>query len=295
VMTRTPGVRRSAWLASVLGLLAVGSSAAPSFGVEAGESPRPGVPTVVADGPFGRVAGVAAATMPDPADLPVLDAWAPATTMVLRPTHGILSPSRAVAFAEPALDPTTSVELGAGDGDATIELPTSGLFLIRVDGTIRPDGDALEGTWWWRVAVPDRTLPDEETGPPPPTLRLGSGDDVVELEQGSGCFLGTCGDIGRVSPPDLLPTIRSIPGAPLSLTLADGSGMDGWSVSVSPVEGDGTDGILLGEGPGSWSTTGWVPAPDMGDWVVAVSVTFDRERGHIDGYGRLRVGPPPTE
>ena len=90
MMTRAPGALRSWLLATVLGLIAVGSGAAPSLGVEAGASPGPDVPTVVADGPFGRVAGVAAATMPDTADLPVLDAWARGTTMMLRPTDGIL-------------------------------------------------------------------------------------------------------------------------------------------------------------------------------------------------------------
>ena len=168
-------------------------------------------------------------------------------------------------------------------------------MLIRVDGTIRPDGDALDGSWWWRVAVPDRVLPDEETGPPPPTLWLGSGDDVVELEQGSGCFLGTCGDIGRVSPPDLLPTVRTIPGAPLSITLADGSGVVRWSVSATPVGGGEADEVVLGQAPDVWTTQAWVTAPDPGEYVIAVSVTFDRERGSFDGYGRLIVEPPPVE
>jgi hypothetical protein len=29
----------------------------------------------------------------------------------------------------------------------------------------------------------------------------------------------------------------------------------------------------------------------VGDWVLAASVTFDRERGAFDGYARLVVGP----
>ena len=169
----------------------------------------------------------------------------------------------------------------------------SGLFLVRLDGTIRPDRDAIEGSWWWRIAVPDRTLPDGETGPPPPTLRLGSGDQVVDLEQGSGCFLGTCGDIGGISPPELLPTVTTIERAPLSVTLGDGSGVVGWSVVISSIGQDDADEVVLGQARDTWTTTAWVSAPTKGDWLVTTSVTFDRDRGAFDGYGRLIVEEDP--
>jgi hypothetical protein len=252
-------------------------------------SPGPASPTVVADGPFGRVAGVPATAdgLPDPGELQVLDAWAAGTRIRFEPTDGTLAPWAVTAIAEPP-DPANARELGAGDGDAVVTLAAPGLFLVRLDGTVRPDGGAFEGTWWWRVAVPDRALPEDETGPPPPGLRLGSADDVIVLEQGSGCFLGTCGDIGGISPPDLLPTIRSTPGAPLSLTLGDGSSMEAWTVSLAPVSGSGGE-QLLGQMRDGWVTHAWVAAPPAGDWVVAISVTFDRERGHMDGYGRLIV------
>lgn len=263
--------------------------ATPMGAADAGASPGPASPTVVADGAFGRVAGVTAASdaSPGPDALPVLDAWAVGTRIRFEPTDGTLAPWTVTAIREP-VDGASSEQLGSGDGDAVVMLTDPGLFLIRLDGTIRPDGGALEGTWWWRVAVPDRTLPEGETGPPPPGLRLGSADDVVVLEQGSGCYLGTCGDIGGISPPEQLPTLRSMAGAPLSLTLGDGSALVGWSLSVSPV--DGTAGErLLGQLQQGWATEGWVPAPTPGDWLVVVSVTFDRERGHMDGYGRLIV------
>lgn len=288
--------RWSVALGIALALGSVPASLTPGLAAEPGASPGAEVATLIAQGPFGRAAGLAGDTAdapPDPARLPVLDAWARGTSVVVRPSVGTLAPWRVVAVAEPALDPASAVELGQGDGEATFELSTSGLFLVRVDGIIRPDGGAVEGSWWWRIAVPDRDLPEDETGPPPPAIVLASGDDVASLEQGSGCHLGTCGDIGRVSPPDLLPTVRTITQAPLAISLSDGSAMVGWSISATPLDGGEADGILLGHAGDTQMTQGWVPAPGIGDWVIAVSVTFDRERGRFDGYGRLIVEPAP--
>lgn len=287
--------RRAAVCIALMAGLAV-LAATPGSAAE----PSPGARhvTLVADGPFGRVEGRATTIdgpPPDTDGLPVLDAWARGTTMMVRPTDGSLAPWHAIALAAPGFDPATSVELGSGDGDATLELTASGLFLIRVDGTIRPDGGAVEGSWWWQVAVPDRDLPNEGSGPPPPAIRLASGAEDEALEQGSGCFLGTCGDIGRVSPPDQLPTVRTIPGAPLSVSLADASAMTRWWVSASPVGDDGTADILLGQADDTSTTRAWVVAPGPGEWVISVSVGLDRERGHFDGYGRLIVGPPADE
>jgi hypothetical protein len=296
--SRHTAARHARWSVPLGVALVLGSLAATvPPGLAADPGPTAGADGIglVAQGAFGRAMGLAAGTAdtpPDPGRLPVLDAWARGTSVVVRPTEGTLSPWRAVAIAEPALDPGNAVELGQGDGDATFRLATSGLLLVRVDGTVRPDGDALEGSWWWRIAVPDRDLPEEETGPPPPAIVVASGADVASLEQGSGCHLGTCGDIGRVSPPDLLPTVRTIPRAPLAVSLSDGSAMVAWSVSATPVEGSGSEGILLGQADGTPMTQAWVPAPGTGEWVIAVSVTFDRERGRFDGYGRLVVAGP---
>jgi hypothetical protein len=269
-------------------------SAAP--GMAADPSPPPDVPTLFADGPFGRVAGHATGPgdpRPDPVELPVLDGWARGATLAFRPDDGTLSPWRLSVFPEPDVDVPTSYQLTDEDGDAEVSLQEPGLYLLRMDGTIRPDGGALEGTWWWRVAVPYRDFPPDEHGPPPPAIRLASGDRVVSLEQGSGCFLGTCGDIGRTSPPDLLPTVTTIEHAPLSVTLEDGSGVVGWSVVVSPVgEGDTTE-YLLGQGSDTWTSAAWVEAPPSGDWLVTTTVTFDRDRGSFAGHGRLIVEEDP--
>ena len=270
----------------------------PSTAADVDPTTEPAGPTLVADGSFGRVPGLVTTVngaVPDPAELPVLDAWARPATLTVRPTDGTLSPWRAVAYPEPALDPGTAIDLGTGDGPAVIELERSGLFLASVEGTIRPDGGAVEGTWWWRIAVPDRARPTDDSGPPPPAILLASGDTSISLEQGSGCYVGTCGDIGRVSPPDQLPAIRAPLGAPLALTLADGSGVIRWDASVAFADGSDADAIVLGTAEDTWTSRAWVATPAEGDWVVSVSVTFDRERGYADAYGRLIVGPPVNE
>ncbi|MFN8519017.1 MAG: hypothetical protein U0667_06425 [Chloroflexota bacterium] len=269
-------------------ILAAGATA---VAAEPSASPSPAVLGLTATGPFGTVGGEQAPAPPDPASLPVLDGWARGASVLIRATDGTLSPWRAMALAEPDLDPAQATDLGTGEGDASLVLSDTGMFLLRVDATVRPDGDAVEGTWWWRVAVPDRERPEDEYGPPVPAIGLASGDDTQTLEQGSSCYVGTCGDIGRVSPPDLLPTVRTTEGAPLEVSLADGSGMASWSVSATPVGGADSDAVVLGRSDRATTTRAWVLSPAEGDWVVTVSVEFDRERGSADGYGRLVVGP----
>ena len=68
--------------------------ATPMGAADAGASPGPASPTVVADGAFGRVAGVTAASdaSPGPDTLPVLDAWAVGTRIRFEPTDGTLAP-----------------------------------------------------------------------------------------------------------------------------------------------------------------------------------------------------------
>jgi hypothetical protein len=271
----------------------------PGHAVAAASDPGavPDAPTLVAEGAFGRVEGLErdpGGPVPSSSDMPVLDAWARGTEVVIRPTVGTLAPWRATAEVESEQLVADPLDLGTGDGDAVLTFAESGLYLVRVDATIRPDGGAHAGTWWWRVAVPDRDLPADETGPPPPALVLASGDHAATLEQGSGCFLGTCGDIGRVGPPEDLPTVRTIPGAPVSLTLADGSGMTDWWLTVRPTSDDRAEPSSLGGVRDTWTRQAWVAAPGVGDWTLQASVTFDRDRGHFDGYGRLivRSGPP---
>lgn len=289
---RWPIPRRAALLT---GLLAVVAATGSAIAAEPSASPGPTIPGLTASGPFGIVPGFATDADAGPAtvDLPVLDGWARDAPILVRPTSGTLAPWHAVAFREPDVDPSGAIELGEGDGDAVLRIGTSGTYLVRVAGTLRPDGGAVDGTWWWRVAVPDHDAPEDEAGPPPPGIRLGSGDDVTTLELGDACYVGTCGDIGGVTPPDLLPTVRTIAGAPLSLTLEDGSNAVGWAVTVTPADGGGSGERALEASPGTSLSQAWLTAPDAGAWVVLVSVTFDRERGRSDGYGRIIVEEDP--
>jgi hypothetical protein len=64
-----------------------------------------------------------------------------------------------------------------------------------------------------------------------------------------------------------------------------------WSVAATPVDGGAGDTTLLGGADDTSTTQAWVSAPPEGDWIVMVSVTFDRDRGSSDGYGRLIVRP----
>lgn len=281
-------------LASGLAVALAAVTIAP--GLAADPSPGPEVPTLIAEGPFGRVEGHATAVGAPPPDLSgieVLDAWARGATVAFRPSDGTLSPWHLWVMREPEADAATTFQLTDADGDASVSLQEPGLFLLRLDGTVRPDGDAHEGTWWWRVAVPYRDFPPDEHAPPPPAIRIASGDRATSLEQGSGCYVGTCGDIGRISPPDLLPTVTTIERAPLAFTLEDGSGMVGWSVVISPTGQDDAQEIVLGQARDTWTQDAWVPAPARGDYLVRASVTFDRDRGSFDGYGRLIVEEDP--
>lgn len=300
--TSRPGRHRAAhhpWLSHLGAILAGGlalvvSASLPAIAAE--PSPQPESTALYAQGPFGRVEGHAAdagGPRPDLADLPVLDAWARGATVSFRPSEGTLSPWHLWVFPEPDIDTPTTYQLTDADGDASVSLQEPGLYLLRMDGTIRPDGDAIEGTWWWRIAVPYRDFPPDEDGPPPPAIRFASGESVISLEQGSGCFLGTCGDIGGISPPDLLPTLTTVEHAPLSVTLEDGSGVVGWSVVVSPIGTDDPLEVVLGQAREAWTSVAWVEAPSEGDWLVTTSVTFDRDRGSFDGYGRLIVEEDP--
>ncbi len=207
---------------------------------------------VVAAGPFGNVAGVTVApgsSLPDPASLDALDGYGRGASVSVTPDAGSFEQWRVTAVREPLLDPGAIEELGAGDSadSARFRLPSTGLYLVRLDGTLVDPGTAdpgVAGSWVWRIAVPDRDLPaGGDPYPPMPTVQMASGDRSVELDQGSGCFVGTCGDIGATSPPQTLPTIRTLAGAPLTVRLSDASGIAAWSaeatrLDASPAEPD---------------------------------------------------------
>lgn len=204
-----------------------------------------------------------------------------------------------MAYREPLLAAVPGIELGHGnDSDiARLHFPGSGLFLVRLDATVLDPAargtPAGPGSWVWRIAVPDRDIPgDGEPYPPAPTIVLASGDGSVALDVGSGCFVGTCGDIGATSPPRTLPTLDTLEGAPLTVRLSDHSGMAEWVVDATPIGGTNDQTIVLSTGTSDPPlTTITFAAPGAGRWVILVHVQFDRERGAYDGYGRLILRP----
>ncbi len=272
-------------------------------------SASPGAPpsqgaVVVATGPFGTVAGLRLAPdgdLPGAATLEALDAWGRGAAIRMAADHGSLATWRSTVTQEPSGVGGTVLDLGNGNGIATVHLPMTGLFLLRLDATVSEPtvpGDAgTLGSWVWRIGVPDRDIPaGGDPYPPAPSIMLVAADQAVGLDPGSGCYVGTCGDIGATAPPRTLPTIHTIAGAPLAVHLSDVSGIADWSAEATPIGGTSGQTVQLGHaavGPPLDKVT--FAAPAEGRWVILVHVRFDRDRGSFDGYGRLIVGPPGNE
>ena len=303
MIDRVPHVRALRWARVVIaGLVLLGSTL--NLPVRAQAADTPTAPPdgasvqVVAEGPFGRVAGIglaADAELPDPGTLEPLDAYGRGARITFSVPAGTFDAWRVTATPQTPGSSATVLDLGSGVDAATIrvELPVTGLFLVRLDGTLSdpatPDSP-VNGSWAWLIAVPDRQMSDD--GPPPPAILLASGEQVVPLDQGSGCFVGTCGDIGATSPPRTLPTISTLAGAPLTVRLSDDSGIDAWIVDATPVGGTDDQTVVLATGSGDPPHTAITfAAPAGGRWVILVHVRFDRERGSFDGYGRLILEP----
>lgn len=298
--------RRAAF--TIIGAVAAVTAVAlalPTVAMTQGPSPAAmdgGPASVVGRGPFGSVDGSplpGGASLPDAASLEILDGYGRGARVTITPAVGAFDRWRVTAIREPSLDPATAEELGAGESDtsAIVRLPSSGLFLVRLDATLVDPSSATEpgtpGAWVWRIGVPDRDVPtDGDPYPPMPAIRLISADRSVDLDPGSGCFIGTCGDIGATSPPQTLPTIRTIPGTALSVRLSDGSGIAAWSVDATPVGAAEDATIPLSTGaPARAAHTVTFAAPSHGRWVILVHIRFDRDRGAADGYARLILGP----
>ncbi len=279
---------------AVLAQAGTGSATSPDVSPLAGDPMR-----VVASGPFGTVPGLSLGpegVPPDPWALEALDAWGRNARISVSADGLSFDAWRASAFREPIMAGAEPDDLGSGVGHPVLHLPTTGLFLVRLDASLTdptaPGRTTVASSWVWRIAVPDRDVPDGgDPYPPAPSLLLTSADDRIELDQGSGCFVGTCGDIGATAPPRTLPTIRTRPGAPLVLRLGDGSGMVAWTAEATTIAGMGARTVSLGAGTGDGAMTqGTFAAPGEGGWVILVHVTFDRDRGSFDGYGRLILG-----
>ena len=303
-MTRSaPGISVRAlprWAASIL-VLAL--AYLPAFsGLAQSASPSAGRDAVIASGPFGSVPGQAVQQdqpLPDPAGLQALDAYGRGARVTFAPDTGSFESWHVTTLQEPVLDVAAAAELASGSSSdrAVVQLPPTGLFLVRLDATIvDPESTGPTGTsgsWVWRIAVPDRNVPgDGDPYPPVPAIVLTSGDQSVVLDQGSGCFVGTCGDIGATAPPRTLPTVRTLPGTPLTVRLTDASGVVGWTVDATPIGSADGDTVSLSTATSQPAVDGLTfAAPTEGRWVILVHVVFERSRGSFDGYGRLVLAP----
>lgn len=285
----------------VLGMLAIlaGSVAMPVAHAQSPGMDQPEDRGVVGRGPFGTVPGLpvpVGAALPDPASLDPLDAYGRGATLEFLPSSGLFDTWQVTAFREPIPGGGPGIDLGSGNGRARVLLPDTGSFLVRLEATpdtVIPDPDTATappaGAWLWRIAVPDRAVPtDGDAYPPAPRMLLDAGDHRIRLDQGSGCYVGTCGDIGAVPPAPTLPTLRVTAGAPLLLRLTDGSAVTAWDAVAAPADHRDADGVPIGSGQRPDGTHQIaVVAPAAGHWVLTVHVVFDRKRGSFDGYARI--------
>jgi len=195
--------------------------------------------------------------------------------------------------AVPAADPTAEpMSLATGVAEVPID---------RVDLAPPPPGDWLvtavltagqagpDGTWVWHLLIPDRSLP--AFLPAPDVVLFGGGASVIAA-RGSGCYVGQCGDIGRLPPDPDLPLIRlERADEPITLTLSDGSTLVQVRVAAMLLNVDETSPVTLLEAslePGTHVVL--VPAPpSLGRWRLEVSLVFSDARGDQVGYARVAV------
>jgi hypothetical protein len=270
-----------------------------------GPSPVVDAPEVSLSGPFGRLDGYpirADAPLPDPSLLRPLDAYGRGATITVAPRDArlLLATWRLGAAAEPPSDVAVLEELSAVE-DAPSELafatvPATGVWLVRLDASLTgvddPYGEPrYTGSWVWRLVVPDREVPgDDIPYPPVPGITLASGQASVAMELGSGCHGGTCSDIGHPSPADQLPTLETAPGAPLVISLDDGTGLAGWVVRATPLRGSESDATeLAADTLGQSRAHAVFAAPPSGQWVLEANVRFDLERGGYTAYAGVLV------
>jgi hypothetical protein len=260
---------------------------------------------VALNGPFGRYDGFAIeanAPLPEPSSVRPLDSYGRGASLsaAARDERLWLESWRFTAVAEPVMEVDSVTELGAVDDSpmdqAIVTAPPTGVWLIRLDATLvratdPAAGPVANGSWIWRLVVPDREFPDPEVRvPPAPTLMLASGPRALAMDPGSGCYVGTCGDIGAPPPDDRLEPLQVSPGAPLVMSLDDRSGLAAWDIRVRPVGGTDEDWIQLAR---DWQEVSRpfavFAAPPSGNWFLEASFQYDLERGGATAYARLVV------
>ena len=265
-----------------------------------------GLPAISLSGPFGRLDGLpitASSPLPDSAWLRTLDGYGRGASLRIAPRDEdlLFYDWSLVATPDPSDESLPSAVLGgevaSGIELASVEGPPTGVWLVRLDASLVQRDVSFEnifaaGSWVWRVSVPDRDVPNhsDEPFPPVPAVLLSAGSNLVQMELGSGCYVGTCGDIGFLPPDGDLPRLDVERGASLMLTLGDGSGLAGWIVSARPTgASDDQFQLLARDELGVSRPVALVGAPGPGRWVLEATLTYDLERGSYDAYARVRI------
>jgi hypothetical protein len=289
--------------AMLWGASSVGPVAAPSLAAAASPSATAAIspaiaPAVSLFGPFGRLdgsSGPAAASWPDGTTLLPLHAHGRGARLVAQPRDLDLAFLDWRLTARPALDDRAAVvELGRGPvsgGDtayAVVDAPATGSWLLRLDATL--DGTPA-ASWFWRLDVPDAEVPPPgEPFPPVPGIHLSSGDTGLDMTLGSGCFIGTCADLGVRPPVEGLPVLHvGAAAAPLTLSLGDGSGLSAWHLSVEPTAGGAAAPLADGAAAGPGQALIAFDGPASGRWLLEADLAFDLERGSYLAYAVLDV------
>jgi len=296
----------AAGLAVLLTLVVPGAATgapAPATETAPAEDPGPSTEGATLDlwlsGPFGRLIGAPAPESPETAgqaELPPLDTWvtgAPLTLDTGRP-------------GPPLRSWTVTATDVAGAGMEILAEGAPGPAAagsVRLSGPERPGSyllvahastvDGRHGSRAWLLDVPDRDPPpDGLLDIPAPDVLVSSDAGSAAGMPGHGCYLYLCVEIGMDPPLETVPRLDVVAGSALPLGLSDGSPVLAWEASYTSEDGSRSLGPIVGGAPAGVAadagTVTTLEAPPPGDWLLKLQVVFDRERGFIDAYYRLR-------
>jgi hypothetical protein len=245
-------------------------------------------PLIWLRGPFGRVLGGTpdSPAVSEPGGRP-LDAYVRGMPMLLE-----ARPPEALSRVE-----VTARTEGDRSGDESLPLfgpafegprkPGERLLIVSVRGA---DGSLSEHAW--RLLVPDREAPEDGIFDiPAPSIVVSSASGSVTAEQGQGCYVYLCVEVGRPAPDAFLPVLFAGVGETLSLETGDGSGMVAWDGWLRPMGGGEGEAMqargAATEAPAAVASLDGLAPPSAGEWVLELMVTFDRERGWLRTANRV--------
>lgn len=242
-------------------------------------------------GPFGRVLGGspdAPATAP-PLGLP-LDTFVRRAPLVLETGEPSLFDRFSVASRP--LSGTSPEEI-LSTGAVGFEGPdASGRNLIVA--TIAPAAGPTS-QHAWLVEVPDREPPaDGLYDVPAPDVVIESASGRSSGLAADGCYAYLCVEVGRLPPVSGVEALPVGVGEVVVLRLSDGSAITAWEGMLSPL-GRATGETLrardaLTDTPQALVPLAGLAPPGEGEWLLDVTVVFDRERGWMRTVYRLMAG-----